>query len=110
MRDGSWREPKGMAILEKDERDSIRALLRDTSFFSIKSTDVKVQCPKGAEIMLIIHRTDIALPLNIETSTCATEFNALYGQNRRTFSALIGYLSRLREKYRPMYLDKTSPK
>lgn len=106
MSTGNWREPKGIAYLEPDDRDTIALLLLDDVTFTIKNQDVNMPCADGALITLRVHRTDGIQSLNLQTSTCATEYNTLFGQARKNFKILIPFLQRIRDKYRPMYLDK----
>jgi hypothetical protein len=106
MSEGNWREPKGVAYLEPKDADTLRMLLlNDSNLYQIKSEDVNGACPEGT-MLIKLYRTDRTSPTIIETSTCAAEYNTLYGKTRKDFKVLIRFLHRCRDFYRPMYLDK----
>jgi|CXWL01.1.fsa_nt_gi hypothetical protein len=106
MATGEWREPKGMAFIEPDDKDTLMLFFQDSNMFKIKNEDVNTLCADGALITLRVHRTDMKQPLTLETSTCAAEYNTLYGETRKKFKKMIYFFQRFRDKYRPMYLDK----
>lgn len=106
MASGDWREPKGVAYLEPDDKDTLNMFFQDSNMFKIKTDDINMPCADGAIITLRIYRTDKKTPLSLETSTCAAEYNTLYGETRKKFKKMIYFFQRFRDKYRPMYLDK----
>lgn len=106
MSSGDWREPKGVAYLEPDDKDTLNMFFQDSNMFKIKNEDINTPCADGAIITLRVYRTDMKEPLKLETSTCAAEYNTLYGETRKKFKKMIYFFQRFRDKYRPMYLDK----
>lgn len=106
MASGDWREPKGVAFLEPDDKDTLNLFFGDSTMFKIKNEDVNTLCADGAIVTLRIYRTDMKQPLILETSTCAAEYNTLYGETRKKFKKMIYFFQRFRDKYRPMYLDR----
>lgn len=106
MTAGNWREPKGMAYLEPEDKDTLHMFFQDSNMFKIKNEDVNAPCADGASITLRVYRTDRNEPLILETSTCAAEYNTLYGETRKKFKKMIHFFQRFRDKYRPMYLDR----
>jgi hypothetical protein len=106
MAAGNWREPKGMAFLEPEDKDTLHLFFQDSNMFKIKSEDVNTPCADGASITLRVYRTDLKEPLILETSTCAAEYNTLYGETRKKFKKMIYFFQRFRDKYRPMFLDR----
>jgi len=106
MAAGNWREPKGMAFLEPEDKDTLNMFFQDSNMFKIKNDDVNTPCADGAIITLRVYRTDRTEPLILETSTCAAEYNTLYGETRKKFKKMIYFFQRFRDAYRPMYLDR----
>lgn len=106
MAAGNWREPKGMAFLEPEDKDTLNMFFQDSNMFNIKNEDINAPCADGAMITLRVYRTDLKEPLILETSTCAAEYNTLYGETRKKFRKMIYFFQRFRDKYRPMFLDR----
>jgi hypothetical protein len=103
MKDGSWKSPRGLAYLEPKDEDSLLRFIRQDALFSIEEADVSPQCADGDIYKIHIIRSDLAKELQIQTNTCALEFNLLTGQQRKIFSPFIAFFNRLRDKYRPLF-------
>lgn len=105
LKNGTWKSPHGMAFLEQRDEDTLLSFIKQDALFSIDESDVSPLCPDGDHYSLQIIRTDLKKNLSVSTNSCAAEFNLLTGENRKMFPAFLAYLSRLRDRYRPLFTD-----
>jgi len=105
FKDGKWKSPRGIAFLEPKDEDTLRSFIKQDALFSIEQSDVQPQCPNGDQYILRIFRSDLNKELVLTTNTCASEYNLLSGQQRKVFPALLGFIDRIRERYRPLFTE-----
>ena len=105
MQDGRWRQPKGIAMLEPADQDSLEAILHDSELYTMKQEDVYPLCPEGSEHVYRIERKDKDLLLAIKTNTCAKIVNSLNSRQRVLLRRLIDYFEKLRKNYRPQFTE-----
>ncbi len=105
LKSGGWKSPRGMSFLEPKDEDTLLFFIKQDALFTIEEADVSPQCPDGDIYTIIIYRTDIKKQLSVKTNTCAPEFNLLTGQQRKIFPALLAFIDRIRDRYRPLFTD-----
>jgi hypothetical protein len=104
-RDSTWTQVPSMAYLEPRDEDTLLSFLKHAELFSIDESDVTPQCPTGETYSFIIYRSDLKKTVRFKTNTCAAEFNLLTGVKRKLFPGFLAYVDRLRDRYRPSFMD-----
>lgn len=105
FKNGDWKEIPGMAFIEPRDEDTLLSYLKQDALFSIGESDVTPQCPDGETYSIIMYRSDLKKEVRFKTNSCAKEFNLLFGVKRKLFPGFLSYIDRLRDKYRPQYMD-----
>ena len=103
MPDGKWKNPKGLAKIEPEDKIALDSLISNDLLYSIMEEDVQPQCPEGSAYIIKIDRKDLKHVFSLKTNVCAITETTLSSSQRVVFRNLMQLFEAMRVKYRPSF-------